>query len=213
MNRFQQLMQEIIAKVRNDGGDEIADLYQRVMAWYNGLTVITDQQSQIARAANEAADLVLRPHTENDLTFARNVLRFCVIPESHITDARRMAYIARATAGEDVYSYGEADSPTGIINVWDWDTRLILYPLDRWVWTLSSATPIMQERAYPTHDWRLVFIGRLTDEECPITITVARQNGESLETYGARSQRKAQEIEGWVNFYTDKPETYNHHHY
>lgn len=219
MTKQQQLLQDYIAQVRTAGGDEIAHLYERVMTWYGDLKLITDQQNEIVRAASKAANLVLCTTNEDDLTYARNVLQFCVVPETHITHERRMAYIARAEAGEDVYAYGEPDSPTGIINVWDWDTRIPLFPLTQWTWEMVSCLPVMHEQAYVSGDWKITFSQHhdptlaITVIPHTITVHIDRRPGEDLEIYGARAKRKAQELEGDLNLYDWQPNVFDGHHF
>jgi hypothetical protein len=209
--------------VRKDGGDEIAHLFERVYNWYDTLHHTTETQDAIRKAAFRAAVMVRRQPTtiEDPFTVARNILRFCVVPETHITDVRRMTYIARAEAGEDVYAYGEPDSPTGIINVWDWDTRIPLFPLERWAWELEGSQPVMID-AHPSHDWHLHFKAHYTTAPTytigeqdlrDITITIARLPQEDLPKYGERVGRVCRMVEGYVNLYGDDPQKYDEHHF
>jgi hypothetical protein len=203
---------ETVKQVRNDGGEEIGHLYERVVRWYEALAVPTPTQGQVAQAAHRAAVMVHRHGVDFDTTFARNILRFCVVPETHITDERRAAYIARAEAGEDVYAYGEVDSPTGIVNIWDWDTRIPLYPLAQWTWELISSA--CAHDAPVSLYWTLTFQHHVTHEPAPaVHITIARHLEEDRERYAERAERVMQMIAGYINLYNDHPDGYDGHHF
>jgi hypothetical protein len=208
---------ETVKQVRNEGGDEIGHLYERVVRWYEQLYVPTPAQLAIAEATHRATVMVHGHGADFDTTFARNMLRFCVVPESHITDERRATYIARAEAGEDVYSYGEVDSPTGIINVWDWDTRIPLFPLVQWTWELDQEHTRYSQIA---HQWIVRFEAHIilvspvgSRAVRDITITIARHMEEDQERYAERAGRVMQMIEGYINLYGDDPNRYDGHHF
>jgi hypothetical protein len=133
-----------------------------------------------------------------------------LVPDTHITPERRATLFLRATDGEDVYCYGSVDSPTGIINLWDTDTRIPLFPLAQWKWELMSCLPIMKE-ASPTYYWRLTFKDRTAGTQMlkDITVHIDRRPNEALETYGERAKRIAQEIEGNLANYGQQPIQYS----
>jgi hypothetical protein len=132
-----------------------------------------------------------------------------LVPDTHITPERRAALLTRAEAGEDVYAYGSEKSPTQIINLWDTDTRIILFPLASWKWELVTCQPIMLDQATVTRNWKLTFKDRPYSEARTITVHIDRRPDENLETYGQRAQRIASEIEGDINFYGHVPDQYN----
>lgn len=133
------------------------------------------------------------------------------IPSTHITAEYRAFLFTRAEHGEDVYAYGSIHSPTGIINVWDTDIRIPLYPLAQHRWNLVDATSNIDE--HPTL-WRLIFAPEQPGLGVRITVWIDRQIGDNTEAiYLARAGRRAQMIAHYINLYGDDPGKYHDCHF
>jgi hypothetical protein len=132
------------------------------------------------------------------------------IPGTHITDTYRAELLERANAGEDVYAYGSIDSPTGIINVWDWDTRIPLFPLAQWRWELQS-----QRYDSESGQWLLTFKRHGFEETQQIAVWITRDSlgAADLKVYINRAKRRGVMIANYLNLYGYDPDHYHNLHF
>ena len=132
------------------------------------------------------------------------------IPDTHISPAYKAELLARAQAGEEVKAYGSVDSPTGIMNIWDIDTRIPLFSLDKWRWELAE-----QRYDSESGQWILTFNQHGFEATSQIAVWVDRLvgDGEDLNAYINRAKRRGVMIAHYVNLYGDNPDRYHNLHF
>lgn len=141
----------------------------------------------------------------DEFTRQRNVASIKEVPATHITEEMREALIKRASVPEDVYAYGSVDSPTGIINLWDTDTRIPFFPLSQYQWKLIGRT------AMSSYVWELRF-SHLTIAQPDVTITINIDpliSEGDIGKYWLRVPRVAMMIEHYIALYGDHPQAYH----
>lgn len=204
----------LIRPVCRTGRDEIAHLFSQIAERYGHITNPTDDERTIIQSAWLAACHILPEHpvtherrevTLDDDTIARNVLRLCIVPATHITLERRATCIGRAILPEDVYCYKSQDA----WYLWDIDTRICLPPLASILWVLDDAHQIEDAMI-----WQLLAHRVDTLESATITIHIAHAAMDTTPaSYQARARRVIQNTMGHVaKWGEDFTEHNNTHH-
>ena len=147
-------------------------------------------------------------------TITRNVQSIRDVPATHISAETRLILLRRAAKGEDVYCYGNVNSPTGIINLWDTDTRIPFYPLvqERW------AAPVIARQAN-SNQWHIELESTtVASLQRVVAITIDLHPWEvntdiGFSPYMHRAGRVGRMVCHYINLYQDDPAKYNGCHF